>query len=615
MALSDIARIEVEENSITAIVNPVIRIDINPAPAPITVKVLEIGPSSSGGSGGTGATGADGASAYDIWISEGNNGTEQDFLDSLVGPAGLQGDTGPAGADGADGQDGSDATNPAFSTSVSTLAPGSSATVDLTGTYPSLNLAFGIPQGTKGDKGDKGDTGATGATGPAGQDGADGEQGPQGIQGPAGADGAPGADGADAVNPNFTFTATTLAPSSPATAEVTGTYPNLTVELGIPKGDTGADGTGGTGGTEPNFTAVANTLSPGSQATADVTGTYPDLTLTFGVPQGTAGTDGVDGKSAYQEWLDVGNSGTEQDFLDSLIGDQGVPGPQGDVGADGADGANAQDPNFTPAVNTLAPGAPATFDLTGFYPDLTMELGIPQGPQGDAGPQGPAGADGADGAQGPAGADGATGPAGQDGSDGSDGASAYEIAVANGFSGSESEWLTSLSGVNTTEFQDLVTRMDGLDANQTALMSTAASTEELTGSVSLSGAWTSGGAWKQGVTLGTNETGEVKRNIFIAPFDCEIISAAVTGEFTVAAHASNYIEFRLIRQRAGAGSFAKIDTSAQTMSANRPLSFDNVVFDSQKDFIKDDVLIIAIKPYNNIVFKLPLVVTFRYRPI
>lgn len=41
-----------------------------------------------------GTDGSDGLSAYDIWIGEGNVGTEQDFLDSLVG------------ADGADGADG-----------------------------------------------------------------------------------------------------------------------------------------------------------------------------------------------------------------------------------------------------------------------------------------------------------------------------------------------------------------------------------------------------------------------------------------------------------------------------------------------------------------------------
>jgi len=41
---------------------------------------------------------------------------------------------------------------------------------------------------------------------------------------------------------------------------------------------------------------------------------------------GVDGTDGLNGKSAYEIWLDQGNSGTEQDFLDSLKGEQGPAG-------------------------------------------------------------------------------------------------------------------------------------------------------------------------------------------------------------------------------------------------------------------------------------------------
>lgn len=51
--------------------------------------------------GNGGAGGADGLSAYEIWLAEGNTGTEADFLDSLTGPP------------GADGADGADATAPA----------------------------------------------------------------------------------------------------------------------------------------------------------------------------------------------------------------------------------------------------------------------------------------------------------------------------------------------------------------------------------------------------------------------------------------------------------------------------------------------------------------------
>ena len=77
-----------------------------------------------------GIVGKDGLSAYEVWLNEGNNGTEEDFLASLKGKDGA---TGPQGKDGEQG-----------------------------------------PQGIQGPKGD------TGEPGP---------QGVQGIQGPKGEDG------------------------------------------------------------------------------------------------------------------------------------------------------------------------------------------------------------------------------------------------------------------------------------------------------------------------------------------------------------------------------------------------------------------------------------------
>lgn len=80
-----------------------------------------------------------GLSAYETWLSQGNEGSESEFLTSLVGavgprgPAGAEGPAGPQGASGADGSDGS-----------------------------------------------------IGPQGPAGADGLDGATGPAGPQGPAG---------------------------------------------------------------------------------------------------------------------------------------------------------------------------------------------------------------------------------------------------------------------------------------------------------------------------------------------------------------------------------------------------------------------------------------------
>ncbi len=52
-----------------------------------------------GAKGSKGDTGADGKSAYDVWLAQGNSGTEADFLNSLKGEKGDKGDTGSASVD------------------------------------------------------------------------------------------------------------------------------------------------------------------------------------------------------------------------------------------------------------------------------------------------------------------------------------------------------------------------------------------------------------------------------------------------------------------------------------------------------------------------------------
>ena len=71
----------------------------------------------------------------------------------------------------------------------------------------------------------------------------------------------------------------------------------------------------------------------------------------------------------------------------------------------------------------------------------------PQGPQGPTGPQGATGPQGNTGATGATGPTGPQGPQGPQGNDGNHGNSAYEIAVAEGFVGTQSEWIASVEGV------------------------------------------------------------------------------------------------------------------------------------------------------------------------
>ena len=105
----------------------------------------------------------------------------------------------------------------------------------------------------------------------------------------------------------------------------------------------------------------------------------------------------IDGKSAYEIAVDHGFVGTETQWLLSLHGADGRDGANGSDGRDGRDGMDGKD-----------------------------------------------GVDGADGAPGRDGRDGKNGKDGTPGRDGNDGKSAYEIAVENGFSGTEAEWLDSM---------------------------------------------------------------------------------------------------------------------------------------------------------------------------
>ena len=227
-----------------------------------------------GADGMDGADGADGLSAYDLWLAAGNTGSVEDFLAGLVGQDGADGEDGMNGADGANGMDGADGAD-GLSAYDLWLAAGNTGSVE--------DFLVGL----------------------VGQDGADGEDGANGM------DGADGADGLSAYE-------VWLAHGNEGTED--DFFESLTGPEGQqgPAGQDGADGANGIDGTN-----------------------------------GADGADGADGLSAYEIWLAAGNTGNEADFLASLVGapgeqgqdgaqgpqGEGPQGPQGDAGADGADGA------------------------------------------------------------------------------------------------------------------------------------------------------------------------------------------------------------------------------------------------------------------------------------
>lgn len=227
-----------------------------------------------------GNTGEAGASAYQIWLDNGNTGTEQDFLASLIGATGAQGPAGAAGADGADGADGAQgiqgiqgatgqtgATGPQGAQGLQGAqgaagADGTSITIqgikETVGDLPVSGSAGDLwiinttgggatagdgyawsategwinigplrgPQGIQGIQGETGAQGTAGVDGTPGDQGIQGETGPQGPQGPAGPQGPQGIQGIQGLQGVQGLTGADGTPGSIA-EEVTGVVPVL----------------------------------------------------------------------------------------------------------------------------------------------------------------------------------------------------------------------------------------------------------------------------------------------------------------------------------------------------------------------------------------------------
>lgn len=153
-----------------------------------------------------------------------------------------------------------------------------------------------------------------------------------------------------------------------------------------------------------------------------------------------SGTKGEPGASAYEIAVKNGFQGTEAEWLLSLKGEkgeQGEAGVSGSTGADGSDGLSA----YEVALNNGFIGTEA---------EWLLSLKGEKGDKGDTGEQGLQGLKGDKGEKGDTGATGEAGVQGLNGEKGDNGESAYEIAVKNGFNGSETEWLESLKAPRDT---------------------------------------------------------------------------------------------------------------------------------------------------------------------
>lgn len=170
---------------------------------------------------------------------------------------------------------------------------------------------------------------------------------------------------------------------------------------------------------------------------------------------GFTGCTGDPGKSAYEIWLEQGNTGTEKDYLESLmpeitIGENGnwfingedsgikAQGPQGSEGQQGPAGEQGPQGPQGPAGEPGKDGADGQQGQQGEQ-GIQGEQG-PQGPQGEKGEQGEQGPQGEQGIQGP---QGDKGEQGEQGPQGEPGKSAYETFMQYNpdYPGNEEEWI------------------------------------------------------------------------------------------------------------------------------------------------------------------------------
>lgn len=229
----------------------------------------------------------------------------------------------------------------------------------------------------------------------------------------------------------------------PAGSDATANYDkaNKTLQIGVPTGLTGS--TGPKGATGPANTLKIGTVTSGSEAGATITGTAPNQTLNLMLPKGDKGDVGPTGpqgpRGVQGERGPQGEQGIQGPT--GAQGPQGIQGPKGDKGADGR---SLEIEDVYPTLAALQTAFPT--GATGAYQvsangelyiwsesnEAWTSIGALQGPQG---PRGPQGVQGEQGPQGPAGVA------------GNDGKSAYQSAVEAGYSGTETAFNAALSKV------------------------------------------------------------------------------------------------------------------------------------------------------------------------
>lgn len=133
--------------------------------------------------------------------------------------------------------------------------------------------------------------------------------------------------------------------------------------------------------------------------------------------------------------------------------------------ADGAEAARMSIENMVVEADTLATGQLASVRKSQEGQVIKLTFGLPAGPQGIQGPEGPPGRNGLQGDPGPKGdpgdpgEPGPEGPIGPQGDPGVDGKSPYQIAVSEGYAGTEADFNSALASLGS--LNDILDNING----------------------------------------------------------------------------------------------------------------------------------------------------------
>lgn len=301
---------------------------------------------------------------------------------------------------------------------VTTLDPGSKATVSIVKGESGQALTLGIPRGAKGDTGAKGDRGEKGEQGPQGIKGPQGLKGPQGDVGPQGEQGIQGPKGPQGLKGDVGPRGERGPQGPQGPKGDTFTYSDFTEDQinnlkNGPKGDKGDPGETGPQGpqgpkgekgpkgdpfTYSDFTEEQIAGLKGPQGPKGETGPRGEQGPKGDVgPQGPNGIQGEKGEKG-----DPGETGpTGPKGPQGPQGPQGLQGPQGDIGPAGDPGKPGPQ-GLQGDVGPQGPKGPKGDPFT--YADFTeAQIAGLKGPKGERGEQGPKGETGPQGPQGPQG--------------------------------------------------------------------------------------------------------------------------------------------------------------------------------------------------------------------